>query len=212
MVFLNRIYTGTGDDGTTSLGNGARVAKTNPRIAAYGGVDELNSHLGVVRAQGIPAEFDDWLGSIQNDLFDLGADLCVPQDQPESADDTPDATEAAHASVLRVSRWQAQRLEEWIDACNARLEPLQSFVLPGGSLESAQLHVARTVCRRVETLVVALAHEYQINADVLRYLNRLSDLLFVMARCCNQDGRHDVLWKPGAHRGQGAAADESPDA
>ncbi len=189
MVYLNRIYTRGGDTGDTSLGDGARVSKTHPRILAYGGVDELNAVIGIALAAGVPTDLTDWLRQIQNDLFDVGADLCVPEFEPK-ADRPP----------LRVIAGQVTRLERWIDALNERLAPLTSFVLPGGSTAAAHLHHARAVCRRVETGVWRLAQAETINAQVTAYLNRLSDLLFVMSRICNDNGRSDVLWQPG--RGQ----------
>lgn len=189
MVYLNRIYTKTGDTGETSLGDGRRVSKTNPRIVAYGTVDELNSTLGCVLATNPTIAFFDILMRIQNDLFDVGADLCVPES------DEPPAYEP-----LRVTAEQVAQLENWIDAANERLEPLKSFILPGGSVSSAQLHVARTVCRRSEIEVLRLNAVESINPQVIIYLNRLSDLLFVLARCANDDGKQDVLWVPGANR------------
>jgi cob(I)alamin adenosyltransferase len=186
MVFLNRIYTRGGDSGETSLGDGTRVPKTHPRITAYGGVDELNSVLGIAIAAGIPQELAAWLRQIQNDLFDVGADLCVPE-SPGLPERPP----------LRVVAAQAARLEQWIDALNDRLAPLTSFILPGGTAAASHLHHARTVGRRVECEAWRLAREEAINPQVLIYLNRLSDLLFVMARICNDDGRGDVLWRPG---------------
>jgi cob(I)alamin adenosyltransferase len=194
MVYLNRIYTRTGDDGQTGLGDGTRVAKTHPRIVAYGGVDELNSVLGVAIAAGLPEEVQGWLQHIQNDLFDVGADLCVPE--PVEGDDP-------HAHIpLRIVASQVEQLEHWIDQANGPLEPLNSFVLPGGSVASANLHLARTVCRRVEIGVLHLAEFESINPQVVAYLNRLSDLLFVLARACNDLGRADVLWVPGQNRRQ----------
>jgi cob(I)alamin adenosyltransferase len=191
MVYLNRIYTRTGDAGETSLGDGARVPKTHPRIVAYGSVDELNSVLGLAVAAGLPDETAARLRQIQNDLFDLGADLCVPE-----SDAPPERP------PLRVTAEQPKRLETWIDEANERLEPLESFVLPGGTPAAAHLHHARTVCRRVEVAVLRLAEQEPVNPQVIVYLNRLSDLLFVLARVANADGRDDVLWKPG----QGGAA------
>ena len=185
MVYLNRIYTRTGDDGSTSLGDGSRVPKTHPRIAAYGSVDELNSSLGLALAAGMPDAIAGHLREVQNDLFDLGADLCVPE---RAADSTP---------ALRVTAAHVDKLEHWIDAANERLEPLRSFVLPGGTLAAAHLHQARTVCRRAEIGVLALAAGEPVNPQVAVYLNRLSDLLFVLARVCNHDGQSDVLWEPG---------------
>jgi cob(I)alamin adenosyltransferase len=190
MVYLSRIYTKTGDQGETALGDGSRVAKDHPRVAAYGSVDELNAVLGLLLAQH-PAgpdtvEFAELVRSIQNDLFDVGADLCRPQPADEAA-----------GQRLRVRPEQAQRLEAAIDRFNDRLEPLRSFVLPGGSAAAAWCHLARTVCRRAERDVVTLARVEPINPQVIIYLNRLSDLLFVLARVSNQDGREDVLWVPG---------------
>lgn len=189
MVYLNRIYTKTGDSGETSLGDGRRVSKTDPRIVAYGTVDELNSALGCVLAFNPSVDGAEILIRIQNDLFDVGADLCVPEtDQP------------AAVGPLRVTADQVTQLEHWIDAANEKLQPLTSFVLPGGTTAAAQLHVARTVCRRSEIEVIRLAAAERINPQVVIYLNRLSDLLFVMARCANGNGRDDVLWVPGANR------------
>ena len=194
MVYLNRIYTKTGDDGETSLGNGARIAKTHPRISAYGTVDELNAVLGLALACGeIQTPWCDWLVRIQNDLFDLGADLCVPE--PE-----PDAAPLEHPP-LRVIEPQVLQLEQWIDSANAPLDPLKSFILPGGTVASAWLHMARTVCRRAEIQVLHLAEFEAVNSFATIYLNRLSDLLFVMARASNNGGKADVLWVPGKNRG-----------
>jgi len=192
VVFLDRIYTRAGDDGETSLGDGTRVAKQHPRIATYGGTDELNSIIGLARAVGVPEMVDTRLARIQNDLFDLGADLCVPG----SADDQP---EPEHPP-LRVAPGQVDRLESWIDEVNGQLEPLTSFVLPGGSVASAWLHLARTVCRRVEIAVWTLHETESVNGNIPRYLNRLSDLLFVFAQLCNDGGRSGVLWVPGQNR------------
>ena len=185
MVFLNRIYTKGGDGGETSLGNGSRVSKTDLRIIAFGGVDELNSVIGVALAHGLPEGFESQLKRIQNDLFDIGADLCVP-----ASDD--------NQSRLRVAASQVAVLELWIDEINELLQPLTSFVLPGGSMGSAHLHQARSVCRRIEIGIVALIAAEAVNPLVLEYINRLSDLLFVMARACNNNGDADVLWEPGA--------------
>lgn len=196
MVYLNRIYTRSGDDGTTSLGTGARIPKTHPRIVAYGGVDELNSVLGVVLCTNLPEWMSVRLTHIQNDLFDLGADLCVPEVDPSGEAEAPEAK-----PPLRVSPEQVLQLEHWIDEANERLQPLTSFVLPAGTPAAAQLHHARTVCRRVEVHVLQLAEFEGINQQVHVYLNRLSDLLFVYARVANADGAADVLWIPGAHRG-----------
>ena len=186
MVVLNRIYTRTGDAGDTALGDGSRVRKHALRVEAYGTVDELNSCLGLARlhAAGQPVDAD--LAAIQNDLFDLGADLCRPEggDQP----------------ALRVSEAQVDRLEAGIDAMTAALEPLRSFILPGGSPLVAHLHLCRTVARRAERLAVALSEQQKVNGAALRYLNRLSDWFFVAARMANDGGRADVLWVPGKNR------------
>lgn len=198
MVYLNRIYTKAGDDGTTGLGDGSRVPKTHPRIVAYGGIDELNSVLGVALCANLPPVTAERITRIQNDLFDLGADLCVPETDP-SSDGNADAE--ARRPPLRVSAVQVLQLEQWIDEANSRLEPLTSFVLPAGTPAAAQLHLARTVCRRVEVNVLQLAEFDRINPQVHVYLNRLSDLLFVLARVANADGAKDVLWVPGANRG-----------
>ncbi|MGQ0636358.1 MAG: cob(I)yrinic acid a,c-diamide adenosyltransferase [Planctomycetaceae bacterium] len=189
MVYLNRIYTKTGDDGTTGLGDGARAPKTHPRIIAYGGADELNSVIGLALCCDLPEFVRDWLARIQNDLLDLGADLCVPETDPPP-----------EKPPLRVTADQAVRLEEWIDEANERLQPLHSFILPGGTQAAAHLHLARTVCRRVEINVLQLAEFETVNPQTHVYLNRLSDLLFVLARVCNSDGTQDVLWAPGANR------------
>ena len=189
MVYLNRIYTKTGDGGETSLGDGCRVPKTDLRITAYGGVDELNAVLGITLTAGLDAELAANVFRIQNDLFDVGADLCVPE------------TDAAREfPPLRVTAVQVEQLEHWIDAANEHLQPLTSFILPGGSPAAAHLHHARTVCRRVEIGVLELTQRDRINPQVVIYLNRLSDLLFVYARAANQNGRNDVLWVPGANR------------
>ena len=189
MVHLNRIYTRGGDAGETTLGDLSRVPKTHPRIVAYGTVDELNSVLGVARSNGVPDEVGRRLALLQNDLFDLGADLCVPETDPPPA-----------RPPLRILPAQVLQLERWIDEVNERLEPLNSFVLPGGSSASAALHHARTVCRRAEIEVLRLSAVEAINPQTAIYLNRLSDLLFVLARAMNGDGRDDVLWKPGGSR------------
>lgn len=191
MVHLNRIYTKSGDTGETSLGDGSRVSKSSPRIAAFGAVDELNAVIGIGIAHGIDDELKQPLLHIQNDLFDLGADLCVP------VSPTP-----PEYPQLRIIQSQIDQLERWIDAFNDPMEPLKSFILPGGSLASANLHHARTVCRRAEIVVFDLVQSlhgaHQLTAI---YLNRLSDLLFVMARVANNQGRNDVLWVPGGSRG-----------
>jgi cob(I)alamin adenosyltransferase len=190
MVYLSRIYTRAGDQGDTGLGDGSRVPKDHPRVAAYGAVDELNSVLGLLVADcaALPDDVAEFVRSLQNDLFDVGADLCVPESQQTG-------------SVLRMRPEQATRLEQAIDKWNADLQPLQSFVLPGGSLSAAWCHLARTVCRRAERDVVTLMREETINPNVLIYLNRLSDLLFVLARVLNAKGANDVLWDPGKTQG-----------
>jgi cob(I)alamin adenosyltransferase len=198
MVVLNKIYTRTGDAGTTALGTGARVAKDSLRIAAYGSVDETNAALGVARVQlaGAHPDLDATLARIQNDLFDLGADLCAPEAAGAEPKSTP------RRERLRVSEAQVKRLEDEIDGMNAKLAPLRSFVLPGGTPAAAALHVARTVCRRAERAIVALAREpgEHVSPPVLKYINRLSDLLFVASRTVNDLGRNDVLWVPGENR------------
>ena len=185
MVRLTRIYTRGGDAGETSLGDGARVAKDDVRVAAYGTVDEANAVIGLAR-RSAAHDIDRLLARIQNDLFDLGADLC----RPGSAED----------GKLRVTETQVSRLESEIDAVNERLKPLESFILPGGSEAASYLHLARTVTRRAERLVVRLGRSETVNPAVLKYLNRLSDLLFVLARAANEDGAGDVLWVPGESR------------
>jgi cob(I)alamin adenosyltransferase len=192
MVYLSRIYTKTGDAGETGLGDGTRVPKDHPRVAAYGSVDELNAVLGLLLAAHRDLSEAELLAGIQNDLFDVGADLCVPQ----AADEAP-------GGRLRVRPEQGRRLETAIDRLNADLKPLTSFVLPGGTGAAAWCHLARTVCRRAERDVVTLARTEAVNPEVIVYLNRLSDLLFVLARACNDQGRSDVLWVPG--KGQAAS-------
>ena len=190
MVVLSKIYTRTGDKGDTALGNGDRVAKHSIRVSAYGTVDEANSTLGLARLHAT-GEMDAALQRIQNDLFDLGADLC----RPDMARDH----EAGYVP-LRMLDSQVDRLEAEIDAMNARLTPLRSFILPGGSPLAAHLHLCRTVARRAERLTVELAGTEDINPAAVKYLNRLSDWLFVAARIANDDGRADVLWVPGLTR------------
>jgi cob(I)alamin adenosyltransferase len=190
MVVLNRIYTRTGDGGETALGDGSRVRKFDPRVEAYGTVDETNATVGLARLHAAD-EMADWLAAIQNDLFDLGADLCRPAAEGEA--------QAAYPP-LRMAQGQVDRLEREIDAMNARLSPLRSFILPGGSALAAHLHLCRTVCRRAERLTVALAAEQEVTPAAVRYLNRLSDWCFVAARIANDDGATDVLWVPGANR------------
>jgi len=190
MVVLNRIYTRTGDAGDTALGNGARVAKHSMRVTAYGTVDEANSTLGLARLHA-DGELDRLLALIQNDLFDLGADLCRPEMERDA--------EAPHP-VLRMTEAQVDRLEREIDAMNARLQPLRSFILPGGSPLAAHLHLCRTITRRAERCVVELATMESVNDSAVKYLNRLSDWFFVAARIANDGGGADVLWVPGANR------------
>ncbi|HVJ52481.1 MAG TPA: cob(I)yrinic acid a,c-diamide adenosyltransferase [Aliidongia sp.] len=189
MVQLTRIYTRGGDRGETSLGDGSRVAKHSVRVEAYGTVDEANATIGLCRLQaGDKPEIDRMLMRIQNDLFDLGADLCTPEGKER------------HGSALRILAVQTDRLEAEIDAMNAKLQPLSSFVLPGGTALAATLHLARTVTRRAERLVTALAEAEPVNPETVKYLNRLSDHLFVLSRHANDDGALDVLWVPGANR------------
>ena len=189
MVVLNKIYTRTGDGGETALGNGIRVAKHSLRVSAYGTVDETNATVGLARLQG--GEMDAALARIQNDLFDLGADLCRPEMAKDAAADYP---------PLRVTPAQVDRLEAEIDVMNADLAPLRSFVLPGGSALAAYLHLCRTVSRRAERLCVELATIEDVNPAVIKYLNRLSDWCFVASRVANGNGAEDVLWVPGANR------------
>lgn len=185
-VRLTRIYTRGGDAGETSLGDGSRVSKLDARIAAYGTTDELNSLIGVVLAGDCPPELRTPLGRIQNELFDVGADLCVP---------------FSVADRLRVEQGLIDRLEELCDSFNDSLPELRSFVLPGGTAASAGLHVARTVCRRAERETLVAAGEHDVNPLVAVYLNRLSDLLFILARAANAlAGTAEPLWKPGAAR------------
>jgi cob(I)alamin adenosyltransferase len=191
MVKLNKIYTRTGDDGSTGLANGERRAKHDPRVEAYGDIDETNSAIGLARlsTSALPG-LDSMLARIQNDLFDLGADLA-----------TPESDKPLGYEPLRIVAAQVTRLEEEIDALNARLAPLRSFVLPGGSPAAADLHLARAISRRAERRMVALAAAGEsISAPALQFVNRLSDFLFVAARIANDDGAADVLWRPGANR------------
>ncbi len=191
MVKLNRIYTRTGDDGSTGLADGERRSKCDPRVEAYGDVDETNSAIGLARLStaALP-ELDAMLARIQNDLFDLGADLATPES------DKPLVYEP-----LRIVAAQPTRLEQEIDTLNARLTPLRSFVLPGGTPAAAALHLARVVCRRAERRMVALALEGEIiGAPAMQYINRLSDFLFVAARIANENGVADILWRPGQNR------------
>jgi cob(I)alamin adenosyltransferase len=196
-VNLDRIYTRGGDAGQTSLGRGERVAKHDVRVETYGTVDETNSIIGLARSaidRAAPgdshlAEANAMLGRIQNDLFDLGADLCTPEGKTKRGE-----------GALRIVPSQVERLEKEIDAMNGELAPLKSFILPGGSEVAAWLHLARTVSRRAERCMTRLATEQEINAEAIKYINRLSDHLFVLARRLNDNGRTDVLWVPGAGR------------
>lgn len=187
MVTLTKIYTRGGDKGQTSLGSGDRVAKHAIRVAAYGTVDEANSVIGVARLHTEGAA-DEMLSRIQNDLFDLGADLCTPEGDER------------RNGALRVTDEQVERLEQEIDALNENLEPLKSFILPGGSPAAAQLHLGRCVARRAERLMTELSESEDVNDAAMRYINRLSDHLFVLARHLNDNGNSDVLWVPGANR------------
>ncbi|WP_029062814.1 cob(I)yrinic acid a,c-diamide adenosyltransferase [Labrenzia sp. DG1229] len=191
MVVLNKIYTKTGDDGTTALGTGERRPKNDLRIDAYGTVDETNAVVGLVRlhTSGSAPEVDLVLGRIQNDLFDLGADLA-----------TPETDQDLGYEPLRISDSQVTAIETAIDDLNSELTPLRSFVLPGGSSASAHLHLARTVSRRAERLMVELAANEKINPAAIRYMNRLSDYFFVASRFLNEKGEQDVLWVPGQNR------------
>jgi cob(I)alamin adenosyltransferase len=185
LVKLNKIYTRTGDDGTSGLVDGSRVSKSGPRMAAIGEVDEANAAIGMAIAELIPGDLTEHLLGIQNDLFDLGADLATPGEVG-----------------LRIVASQVERLEQAIDVMNAELEPLQSFILPGGSLAVAALHLARTVVRRAERAAVTLNESEPLNPQLLAYLNRLSDLLFVTARYVAAKEGGDILWRPGATRGE----------
>ncbi len=191
MVTLNKIYTKTGDDGTTALGSGERRQKHDPRIEAYGTVDETNSIVGIVRlhaANDMPM-LDELLGRIQNDLFDLGADLATPETDKDLG-----------YEPLRITETQVSALEDAIDQMNVELTPLKSFVLPGGTALATHLHHARTVSRRAERLVAAIYQKEKVNKQALQYLNRLSDLFFVASRYANQKSQGDVLWVPGENR------------
>ncbi len=190
MVVLNKIYTKTGDKGETALGNGERVAKHSMRVNAYGTVDETNSTVGLAR-QHATAETDDALARIQNDLFDLGADLCRPDMESDAE---------AEYTPLRMTDAQVARLEAEIDVMNEVLEPLRSFILPGGTPLAAYLHLCRTVSRRAERLSVELSTIETVNPAAVKYLNRLSDWFFVASRIANNGGKDDVLWVPGANR------------
>ena len=185
MVKLNRIYTKTGDNGTTGLGDGSRVDKDALRVEAFGTVDEANAAIGIARLSA-KGKMDAMLAAIQNDLFDLGADLCVPPSKDKTR--------------LRIAESQVARLEREIDAMNAKLKPLNSFVLPGGTALAAELHLARTIVRRAERAMVSLAKAEPVGATALRYINRLSDHLFVASRAANKG--KDVLWVPGKNRSE----------
>jgi cob(I)alamin adenosyltransferase len=203
-VNLTRIYTKLGDSGETHLGDMSRVSKLHPRVEAYGTVDELNAAIGVALLQpGLPPRFAGWLRRVQNDLLDVGADLSVPSTEE------PEAGQAAGKARprLRISAAYTEWLEEACDEVNAGLEPLRSFVIPGGNPAAAHLHVCRTVCRRAERR--ALAIEDESNAEVVRYLNRLSDMLFILSRAVNE--QDESLWEPGAHgTNPGAGAASAP--
>ncbi|WP_417518333.1 cob(I)yrinic acid a,c-diamide adenosyltransferase [Minwuia sp.] len=187
MVTLSKIYTRGGDKGQTSLSDGSRRPKTDPLIEAYGAVDETNAALGLVRLH-TDGEADEMLSRIQNDLFDLGADLATPH------------AESYKWEPLRIVQSQVDRLEQEIDRMNERLEPLKSFILPGGTPAATHLHLARTLCRRAERLMWRAAEDAEISDAALKYVNRLSDHLFVLGRILNNDGKDDVLWTPGANR------------
>ena len=183
MVTLNKIYTKTGDKGDTALGDGSRISKDSERVTAYGNVDELNASLGIVKNYA-NKKMKQILSEIQNDLFDLGADLCVP-DEKESK------------KKLRISTNQIKKLESNIDQMNKSLKPLKSFILPGGSETASFMHLSRTICRRAERSIVSLKRNEKINENTLKYLNRLSDWLFVASRLDNQEKSSEILWEPG---------------
>ena len=183
MVTLNKIYTKSGDKGDTALGDGSRVSKDSERVIAYGNVDELNASIGIVKNYA-SIEMSVILAEIQNDLFDLGADLCVPDKNEKQ-------------KKLRISNNQVKKLESNIDAMNKTLQPLKSFILPGGSKTASFMHLSRTICRRAERSLVSLNRKEKINANALKYLNRLSDWLFVASRLDNQENSSEILWEPG---------------
>jgi cob(I)alamin adenosyltransferase len=191
MVTLSRIYTKTGDQGETSLGDGARVPKDHPRVAAYGAVDELNAVLGMLASLPTPPPEQELLKAIQNDLLDLGGDLCVPLQK----DEVP-------GTHLRIQPAQFEKLERAIDRLNADLPPLRSFVIPGGPPAAAWAHVARTVCRRAEREVISLGRQEPLNPNAVIYLNRLSDFLFVLARVADRKEQAEELWSPGKNQGK----------
>jgi cob(I)alamin adenosyltransferase len=204
MVYLHRIYTKTGDDGDTSLWDGSRISKAHPRVRAMGAVDELNAAIGMAAVHVTPgpglseataAELLKQLRVIQGDLFDVGADLAAPLPADES-------TIEEAGSRLRITDKYSTRLEQWIDRWNEQLAPLESFILPGGSPSAATLHWARTVCRQAESVAIELAAGERLNPQLIVYLNRLSDYLFITARIANDCGRTDVLWVPGASAGE----------
>lgn len=187
MVKLNKIYTRTGDDGTTGLVDGSRVDKFHCRVKAYGDVDEANAAIGLIRTEIKDARLDQQLQHIQNDLFDMGADFATPYGYKCE-------------SILRIQHCQVEKIEQMIDELNAELEPLNSFVLPGGSKAAAQAHMARTIVRKAERHAYEVGKSEQVNAEAMKYLNRLSDYLFVLARSLNNKGKDDVLWQPGANQ------------
>ena len=201
MVKLTRIYTRGGDKGDTSLGDGSRVAKHDPRVEAYGTVDEANAAVGLARLHA-EGEAEAMLARIQNDLFDLGADLCRPEEEESDRKGPEKKANAKKAASLRIVEAQVARLEREIDALNAELAPLTSFVLPGGTAGAAHLHLARTICRRAERIMVELAAkpDEPVGDAAIQYMNRLSDFLFVASRSANSNGAGDVLWVPGQNR------------
>ena len=190
MILLNKIYTKKGDDGKTELGDGERVEKFSNRVESYGTIDELNSLIGTVTCMDINNNLRKSLEYIQNDLFDIGADLCLPQNDVRSG----------NAQPLRLDKSLTLRLESEIDNMNKNIDPIRSFVLPGGNKIASNLHLCRTICRRAERRVVELMRNEEINLEILKYLNRLSDWFFVAARKSNDNGKKDVLWKPAMNR------------
>lgn len=196
-INLTRIYTKLGDDGQTHLGDMSRVSKLHPRVEAYGTLDELNATVGLALAQpGLPARFGEWLGRIQNDLLDVGADLCAPAPDSSLPEDTSDAANASRQR-LRITPAYTEWLEQTCDEVNDTLAPLRTFVIPGGTLAAAHLHICRTVCRRAERRAIAVGEG---NPEVVRYLNRLSDLLFILSRAVNEGS--EALWEPGSHNAE----------
>lgn len=191
MVVLSKIYTKTGDKGETALSDGSRVPKYSPRVDAYGIIDELNATVGLARLYA-QAELSLALARVSNDLFDLGADLATPKRNDELS--------SSPSTALRIIESQTTRLEQEIDQCNSLLNPLKSFILPGGTALSAHLHLCRTICRRAERSIVALAKHQSVNPEAIRYINRLSDWFFVMGRIANNNGQDDILWEPGMTR------------